>query len=40
MTEDQHYLDTYLADILPKLGLDFDTYGVRSLFGLLVLIES
>mmetsp|Transcript_19008 Transcript_19008/g.27068 ORF Transcript_19008/g.27068 Transcript_19008/m.27068 type:complete len:209 (-) Transcript_19008:471-1097(-) len=27
MTEDQHYLDTYLADILPKLGLDFDTYG-------------
>ena len=25
--EDQHYLDAYLSDILPKLGLDFDTYG-------------
>ncbi|KAL7495195.1 hypothetical protein ACHAWT_007752 [Skeletonema menzelii] len=27
MAEDQHYLDAYLADILPKMGLDFDTYG-------------
>lgn len=26
-TEEQHYLDAYLADILPKLGLDFETYG-------------
>jgi len=30
MAEDQHYLDAYLANILPKLGLDVDTYGVRS----------
>mmetsp|Transcript_9602 Transcript_9602/g.19315 ORF Transcript_9602/g.19315 Transcript_9602/m.19315 type:complete len:209 (+) Transcript_9602:2045-2671(+) len=27
MAEDQHYLDAYLANILPKLGLDVDTYG-------------
>ncbi|KAL7441396.1 hypothetical protein ACHAXM_007891 [Skeletonema potamos] len=27
MTEEHHYLDVYLADILPKLGLDFETYG-------------
>jgi hypothetical protein len=27
MAEKQHYLDVYLAAILPTLGLDHETYG-------------
>lgn len=27
MEEEQHYLDAFLAESLPKLGLDQDTYG-------------
>lgn len=27
MTDEAHYLDNYLAEVLPKLGLDVETYG-------------
>jgi len=27
MDADRHYLDSYLSDILPALGLDVEAYG-------------